>query len=537
MRLTRLLGLDTLRGVLRFYSIVLVSLPLLLAAVFFSLFQRGQVISAETALLAEALRQEANVVRAWIDEQFDDVSFLAGLGTVVRDDRPGMSFSFRAFVDTHPFVKSAVYVAPDGLTAADSAPPVGIYVGDRRYFQEALAGRKSLETGLVSRSSGRQIWIFAAPVRRPDQEAAGLVFLAVELASLDQWLQQTTFVVNREGVVLCDAEGRILAPTAAVAAGGGAGTARVPQGLLAVGGAGGLYRDPGGREMLGAAVPLGYKGWLVVRSVPAATVLAGYRRQTQWVAVGALTTILLVTPLLLRLCRRLEQPLLALARHARALQAGGYETGCSLVSPPGTLREVDDLYAAFCEMGRQVRGHIEEVERLSIQDALTGLHNRRFLFSGGAKLLYAAARANQACSCLMLDVDHFKRVNDIHGHQSGDQVLAQLAALFRDSVRRSDLVARYGGEEFAIVLAGAGLGAALELAERIRRRVEETPCRIEGGVSLPVTVSIGAAEVRELVEYGESPLEDMLARADKALYAAKAAGRNRVRGDAVETPG
>ena len=80
-------------------------------------------------------------------------------------------------------------------------------------------------------------------------------------------------------------------------------------------------------------------------------------------------------------------------------------------------------------MARQVRAHIEEAERLSVQDALTGLYNRRFLFSGGAKLLDAATRAGQPCACLMLDVDHFKRVNDTFGHLAGDQVLAHLAGL------------------------------------------------------------------------------------------------------------
>jgi diguanylate cyclase (GGDEF)-like protein len=130
----------------------------------------------------------------------------------------------------------------------------------------------------------------------------------------------------------------------------------------------------------------------------------------------------------------------------------------------------------------------------------------------------------------MIDVDHFKRINDTLGHQAGDQVLAHLAGLFQGSVRKSDLVARYGGEEFAVLLTGAGLIQGMDLAERIRRAVAGAPCRVAGR-DVVVTVSAGVAEARERVAFGETALDDLLARADAALYAAKAAGRNRVRGD------
>ena len=186
-----------------------------------------------------------------------------------------------------------------------------------------------------------------------------------------------------------------------------------------------------------------------------------------------------------------------------------------------------ELFEAFCDMAREVREHIEATERLSIQDHLTGLYNRRFLFAGGVKLLEAAKRANRPCACLMLDVDHFKVVNDTYGHAVGDHVLRHLAGVLTRGVRKSDLVTRYGGEEFAVLLTGAGSLEGADLAERLRQLLAETPCLVDGHVLHP-TVSIGVAEVRQKVEYGESVLEDLLARADKALYAAKAAGRDRV---------
>ena len=177
-------------------------------------------------------------------------------------------------------------------------------------------------TGLVGRFSGKPVCIFASPTARPDGAFGGLILLAVHLTSLDHWLREATSLAAG-GVILCDGQGRILAPSSAVAAGGGAGTARAPQPLLDAGEKGVLYRDASGREMVGASVSLGENGWRLARQEPTATILAGYRRQSLWVALGALATVCLVTPLVLRLCRNLEKPLETLARYARELRTTG----------------------------------------------------------------------------------------------------------------------------------------------------------------------------------------------------------------------
>ncbi|MBN1239070.1 MAG: GGDEF domain-containing protein, partial [Gammaproteobacteria bacterium] len=135
-------------------------------------------------------------------------------------------------------------------------------------------------------------------------------------------------------------------------------------------------------------------------------------------------------------------------------------------------------------------------------------------------------------ACLMIDVDHFKRVNDEYGHLTGDGVLSQVARRIDAEVRSSDVSARYGGEEFIIVLPGTDAGAGRALAERIRRAVAAETFRLSSGGSLDVTVSIGVAELAagpgrrdgSPAEAGEA----LIATADRALYAAKAGGRNLV---------
>jgi diguanylate cyclase (GGDEF)-like protein len=165
----------------------------------------------------------------------------------------------------------------------------------------------------------------------------------------------------------------------------------------------------------------------------------------------------------------------------------------------------------------------ERFEVLATTDSLTGLHNRRHFDSAGAAELSRARRHNRALSVMMIDADHFKRVNDTHGHAVGDEVLRALAEAARSSVRKSDVVGRLGGEEFAIALPETDGTMALQIADKIRRRIGDTPTATSAG-ALRVTVSIGVATL----DAGMGSFADLLKVADAALYAAKQAGRNRV---------
>jgi diguanylate cyclase (GGDEF)-like protein len=163
-----------------------------------------------------------------------------------------------------------------------------------------------------------------------------------------------------------------------------------------------------------------------------------------------------------------------------------------------------------------------ETHELATTDSLTGVYNRRTFKELAEPLLSRARRTRGPVSLLLLDLDHFKRVNDTHGHLAGDDVLEGFARLARTCLRKEDLLARYGGEEFVVLLPGAAETAALALAERIREEVANTPLRA-GENEVHITVSIGLAG-----ESGEQlpSLEGLLGRADQALYGAKAQGRN-----------
>ncbi len=166
---------------------------------------------------------------------------------------------------------------------------------------------------------------------------------------------------------------------------------------------------------------------------------------------------------------------------------------------------------------------ISELERQVKRDALTGLANRRHFIETGEEELQRATRYRHPLALLMVDIDHFKPVNDTYGHLAGDEVLKAVAAVCAESVRGNDCLARLGGEEFAILMPETGLDEAGAAAERLRVAVERLRCELHEGLVTP-TVSIGVAIIENT---GES-LSSLMRRGDRAMYAAKAQGRNQV---------
>lgn len=169
----------------------------------------------------------------------------------------------------------------------------------------------------------------------------------------------------------------------------------------------------------------------------------------------------------------------------------------------------------------------EERERLyrhqASTDALTGVFNRRYFQEHGEAMISQFLRGGPL-SILMVDLDHFKRVNDSHGHAIGDLVLKQIAALCRKTLREEDIAARLGGEEFGVLLPGTGLNGAAGLAQRLCRAIAAERIPLPSGEDIQITASIGVATISDEIR----SLEMLMAAGDAALYEAKSSGRNRV---------
>ena len=282
--------------------------------------------------------------------------------------------------------------------------------------------------------------------------------------------------------------------------------------------------------------PASSLGWHVVAREPLALAFAEARR-AQGIAIGVgLLVALLGAAIAWLAARRISMDLYALAKAAHEIGEG--TAGASIV-PSHSSREVQILSSALDRMTRRLLAHSQEMEEtvrqrtqelqranqaLEMQarsDPLTGLLNRRGLEGQFDFAIALARRSGRPLSLLTVDVDHFKRVNDTHGHGAGDQVLQGLARTLQQRLRRSDVAARIGGEEFVALLPDTGLKEAQATADALRLAVAAQEYPQVGHI----TISLGVSALRGGDEDGASAL---LQRADAALYQAKGEGRNRV---------
>jgi two-component system cell cycle response regulator len=189
-----------------------------------------------------------------------------------------------------------------------------------------------------------------------------------------------------------------------------------------------------------------------------------------------------------------------------------------------SLLRIKKLQQELGDREKELSQMNDRLLHISLTDGLTGVDNRRALEQRLHEMFEHSRRLHEPISCVMCDIDHFKKVNDTYGHAAGDEVLKQFAGILKDAAREVDRVGRYGGEEFLLLLPGTVLDAAVTFAERVRERVEENTFSFEGG-TLKRTVSLGVASwPHPRIE----DREEMLKAADDALYVAKHLGRNRV---------
>jgi diguanylate cyclase (GGDEF)-like protein len=225
--------------------------------------------------------------------------------------------------------------------------------------------------------------------------------------------------------------------------------------------------------------------------------------------------------------------------------AGNAVRGCMVtIADMTTLQRTNEaLQDAMAELKRsslEIETKNAELERLATRDPLTGVLNRRAFEAAYNRVAEQARLKHEPVSCLMIDIDHFKAVNDTHGHSLGDRVIQEVARRLQDSLRGTDLVARWGGEEFCVVIAGVDRDGAADFGERLRLRIErEAGAAVREVAGLHVTCSVGVAHLHEGSQDGsqggvhsdlpgDATLTALVDRADQALYTAKRSGRNRV---------
>ncbi len=186
------------------------------------------------------------------------------------------------------------------------------------------------------------------------------------------------------------------------------------------------------------------------------------------------------------------------------------------------------IYFFIGKLSRKLAGAYQKIEIMAITDELTRLFNRRYFFQRLEQEFERCKRYRKSFCCILIDIDHFKKVNDTHGHLAGDIVLREIGLIIKEKCRTSDVVGRYGGEEIALVLPETELEGACSVAEKLRASVKEHTFTLDDGTTITITISLGVACMTEAETDRFDDFNEVVRSADEALYRAKESGRDRV---------
>ncbi len=400
-----------------------------------------------------------------------------------------------------------------------------VYSGDREYFQLAkTTGEFAIGNYQIGRVTGLQAVNFGYPVKNAEGRVTGVAFIGFDLDSFNKVAAGTP--LPREGIItMVDRNGTVIARHP------DSGTARIGQKLQNPNVLKPLFSRKSGvfeatrlidgidRLYVHDAVAANADGTIPIRilvSLPLSVIFADANKALLRNLVG-----IAVVTLLVLLAAWYGTELFVLRSIRTLLDAAKRVRSGDLGARTG-LRH--DMAETLQQRDTELKQAVYELQQQAVTDPLTGLYNRRHLREVLSRELMRARRKGSMLAAVMIDADHFKRVNDSLGHEAGDMVLKELAALLKGSIRGSDIACRYGGEEFVLLLADATLEGARSKAEDIRAAVKGLELRFHGKPVGALSASLGVA----LFPHHADGTDALLGRADEALYGAKAAGRDRV---------
>ncbi len=518
--------------------VVLAALPTLMVTVYGSWDERvrtGNEVREDMERLVKQVAQQQGDI---IEGARHTLVALSLIPVEVRNDRGRCNEYLAKLLEqsSGTYHSIGIYGA-DGVLQCNANPWQGkVTAGDRLYHRLAVSsGRFAIGDYQVGRVTKKQGINFGYPIKDAIGAITAVGFLALDLGNLGRAAaavplpqQAVLAVLDRNGTLLAGVppQAGIVGEKlpfpeimdAVLAGKGGVFEAKLSDGIKR------LIAYDAAAENPDGSIPI-----RVLVSIPLSEIYGGARHalSRDLAAILAASVLLLAGAwygadvFMLRSIRSLLEV-------ARQVQTGHLSARTGLA---GGKDELAQLGAAFDSMASALQTREAELQRVlhelkqqAITDPLTGLHNRRFLYEVLPRELVRAHRKAAPVAAMMIDIDHFKRVNDTYGHEAGDRVLKEVSRLIKAAVRSSDISCRYGGEEIALVLPEAPLEGARLRAEAIRAAVENLEADCPGGQRVRVTISVGVAVYPE---HG-ADADTLLRAADEALYSAKSGGRNRV---------
>lgn len=471
-------------------------------------------------------------IQDWLAERESDIAWLASIlesdaeraGTPLA---PEAHARFRTLLETKSAFSDLILLDTEGRVLFGRSGPSTRSIGlaDRDYFRAARDGRSFVSEAFRNRLTGRYAFAVSRPLRYRGEIRAVLAG-TVLLSDLIQIVEHmglgslgTIYMTDVDRNLVADSAAEASQPAPDAAEEGPAFDTFAAHQAAARRTGAGKYEGRSGQTVVGAY------GWVerlnlgLVVELQSDRALLPITRLLEFFAEFAAGLVVIQLLLAYALSARLVRPIRALAAAADTPEGQEYPQ----VRVPRTNTELDSLVEAFNRMAKSIREREGWLKESAARDSLTGLYNHAKIEEFLEFEMRRHKRDKRPLCFVMMDIDHFKSVNDTFGHQAGDTVLRETAHLLLRSGREGDIVGRYGGEEFSVILDAQTPEDAAAYCERIRKAVEET-AYVHEGTDIRVTMSLGyaCALASTLGTF------ELIRAADKALYAAKQAGRNRV---------
>ncbi len=495
-----------------------------------------QTIQHQNEEMTHYLDAQTYFFESWLSERSSDIHTIANLDFVKNYNYEKSQAFFLDFKENTDFT-DLIFVNKEGIVQFDTVTEystsgigVGMDVKNRKYFQVAKKSKQPYITDiLISKVTNKPILAFASPILNAQQQFNGVVFGAVNLDTIDQLLHESrvgflgkAYILDQKGTMLTEFNNKQQRTSSNYLVDKHILNAAKKNAISDLD----LYKDANNKRVLSKSKPINEGKWFIISEIG---LLEAYQPLiirilliTFCLVVGSFFTI----KMMLHLSKKIEEPIQQLLTGVRQVEQGFYDYQIDEQQLAPYAHEFQELCSSFNEMSAKVKTDTILLKELSVTCQLTKLYNRRYLIEHGELVFQKCLEEQNHCSCIAIDIDFFKKVNDTYGHLIGDEVLKHVANIITNSVRRIDIITRYGGEEFVILSPNTTLESAVMIAERVRKHVEHHPYYADE-VEINVTVSIGIAG------YGHSKnistFYELLDKADQALYIAKETGRNQLR--------
>ena len=446
-----MLNMNTIYGKFIKYTLLLLIIPPSIFLISYYYSFRTEVITDAYNDIRDEITHQQTAISGWLNHHEDLLKFVASSPNILQQPET-LRVVFQTFLSAHNDFKSIIFFDKHGDVKETISPLTTANIADREYFIRARNGQSTITSPLVSRLSGEYIVIISQPVYSNENKFEGAIVGAISFKTLVEEfsLSETN---NSARPYLIDIQSQTFLANM------GKDKAKTIIPPQKTDGDAESYINSNGVRVLGVSAPINEGNWLIAIEKPFSSIVSKMESFLLRFLLVSIVSLAILFPLIKKYVSATVKPIETISMLSTNLLRDISNTTCPYINMNKAPQEIVNLYHNFCDMAEKMSTYVQKLELSSLTDPLTGLANRRSLEKDGGKVIEICRRSGVTCSCLVLDLDHFKHVNDTYGHQAGDAALQTVSAILKNNTRTSDICARFGGEEFTILASSTTPGS------------------------------------------------------------------------------